>query len=200
MHCNTLQHTATRGNTLQHAATHCSTLQHLALKGENNLIRKSNALQHTATHCNTLQQTATDCNTLQHLALKGESNLIRKSACGCCLILPFLHRVLLEYVAVCCYIVLMRYDNILTPCSVAVCCSALQHVLQCVAVCRQHAGTLQHTATHCNTLHAYQCVAVCCSVLQCVAACCNVLQAHCAPQHAATHCSILQHMYMCAGE
>ena len=44
-HCNTLQHTATRGNTLQHTATHCNTLQH------------------TATHCNTLQHT---CRSEQH--------------------------------------------------------------------------------------------------------------------------------------
>jgi len=42
MHCNTLQHAATRCNTLQHTATHRNTLQ-----------------KHTATHCNALQHTAT---------------------------------------------------------------------------------------------------------------------------------------------
>jgi len=47
-------------------------------------------------------------------------------------------------------------------------------------------NTLQHTATHCNTLmpstssecvdiqHVMHCVAVCCIVLQCVAVCCSM--------------------------
>ena len=52
---------------------------------------------------------------------------------------------LLQYVAVCCSVLLW----------LAVCC----RVLQCVAVC-------------CSVL---QCVAVCCSVLQGVAACCSVV-------------------------
>jgi len=40
VHCDTLQHTATRWDTLQHAATHCNTLGH------------------TATYSNTLQPKA----------------------------------------------------------------------------------------------------------------------------------------------
>ena len=50
-------------------------------------------------------------------------------------------------------------------------CNTLQH--QCIMDCRSHCNTLQHTATHCNTL---QHTAVCCSELQCVAVCCSVLQ------------------------
>ena len=48
-----------------------------------------------------------------------------------------------------------------------VCCSVLQCVLQCVAVC---CSVLQCVAVCCSVL---QCVAVCGSALQFVAACCN---------------------------
>ena len=62
IHCNTLQHAATRCNTLQHTATHCNTPQHAAKT-------HCNTLQLTATHRNTLQKhTATHCNSLQHTA------------------------------------------------------------------------------------------------------------------------------------
>ena len=54
-----------------------------------------------------------------------------------------------------------------------VCYSALQRVLQCVAVC-------------CSVL---QCVAVCCSVLQYVAVCCSVL--HCVAVCVAVCCCVL---------
>jgi len=50
LHCNTLQHAATRCNTLQHAATRC------------------NMLQHAAARCSTLWHIATQYNTLQHPA------------------------------------------------------------------------------------------------------------------------------------
>ena len=56
-----------------------------------------------------------------------------------------------------------------------VCCSVLQIVARCVAVCCR---LLQCAAVCCGALYCsvLQCVAVCCSVLQCVAVCCSVLQ------------------------
>ena len=61
---NTLQHTATHCNASHvdppTTLLHCNTLQHAATR--------CNTLQHTAAHCNTLQHTATHCNTLQHTA------------------------------------------------------------------------------------------------------------------------------------
>ena len=51
-------------------------------------------------------------------------------------------------------------DSAITQVCVAVCCSLLCSLLQCVAVC-------------CSVLRG---VAVCCSVLQCVAKRCSVLQ------------------------
>ena len=55
------------------------------------------------------------------------------------------------------------------------------HTLAICGHTATHCNTLQHNATHCNTMHhmlyihtlatcgRHQCVAVCCSVLQCVA-------------------------------
>ena len=121
---------------------------------------------------------------------------------------------LLQCVAVCCSVL---------QC-VAVCCS----VLQCLALCpccgtakstaRRESElfhTLQHTATHCNTLqHAtalregnqslfthcntLQHPAAHCNTLQHTATPCNTLQ-HCAKEirafsHTATHCNTLQHI------
>ena len=81
----------------------------------------------------------------------------------------------------------------------------------CVAEYR--APTLQHAATHCNTLpHTHvrtwklreiQRVAVCCSVLRCVAVCCNVLQcvAVCCSvlRCSAVRCSVWQCVAVCCG-
>jgi len=78
---------------------------------------------------------------------------------------------------------------------VAVCCSMLCNVLQCVAVCcsepLQCCSVLLCAAVCCSVL---QCVAVCCSLLQCVAVCCRE-PPHCchpfdnAPQCVAVCCS-----------
>jgi len=82
---------------------------------------------------------------------------------------------------------------------VAVCCS----VLQCVAVCcsafhtwetslwaskcmSECVTSLQHTATHCNTLHS-NCMSECVTSLQHAATHCNALQ------RTATHYNTLQH-------
>ena len=64
-HCNTLQHTARHCNTIcdvikrwsDKLVLHCNALQHIATR--------CNTLQHTAKRCNTLQRTATHSNTLQ---------------------------------------------------------------------------------------------------------------------------------------
>jgi len=59
VHCNTLQHAATRCDTLRHAAT-APSLDGIGVLGSFDLIQ--------FVHCNTLQHTATRCNTLQHAA------------------------------------------------------------------------------------------------------------------------------------
>jgi len=81
MHCNTLQHTATRCNTRQHAATHCNMIVQSAsavatasqpcppqlLMHRN--TTNCNMLHHTAPYCNPLPPTHTathTCMTLQH--------------------------------------------------------------------------------------------------------------------------------------
>jgi len=70
----------------------------------------------------------------------------------------------------------------------AACCSALLRVAVCLCACAwycltimTHSNTLQHTATHCNTLQH--------NTLQHTATHCNTLQ------HTATHCSV---MWLCA--
>ena len=71
LHCNTLQHAATRCNTLQHAATHYNTLQHttttLAAPVEEGMMLPNHTLQHNTTHCNTTQHNAPHCTALQHI-------------------------------------------------------------------------------------------------------------------------------------
>jgi len=80
IHCNTLQHTATRCNTLQ-CIVRCNTLQHTAMH--------HNTLQHTATHCNTLQHTATHYHTPQYivrcspLAPSSSNKLLQHTATHC---------------------------------------------------------------------------------------------------------------------
>ena len=70
--------------------------------------------------------------------------------------------------------------------SETVCCSVLQCVLQCVAVCCSVLQCVAANEYHFffgleafianRTVRVLQCVAVCCSVLPCVAMCCSVLQ------------------------
>ena len=65
-------------------------------------------------------------------------------------------------------------------------CSDLQHVVECVAMCRCMSYSVAVCVAVCVVvgLAVYysmlqcvlQCVAVCCSVLQCAAVCCSVLQ------------------------
>jgi len=57
----------THCNSLQDTATHCNSLQLTAHLFDTNVASRThcNTLQHTATHCNTLQHTAIHCNTLR---------------------------------------------------------------------------------------------------------------------------------------
>jgi len=71
IHCNTLQHAATR--CLQHAALAFGHILHAHLLCDNTLrfaAARCNTLQHTATHCNTLQHNVINCNMLQHAATR----------------------------------------------------------------------------------------------------------------------------------
>jgi len=73
----------------------------------------------------------------------------------------------LQCVAVCCSVLLSRYNKRHCACA----CLALRHIrYACCVVC---CSVLQCVAVCCSVL---QCVAVCCSVLQCVAVCCIMMQ------------------------
>jgi len=136
-HCNTLQHTATHCNTLQHSATHCNTLQHSATL--------CTTIQHTAAHCKTLQHTATHCNTLQHTATL--CNILQHTAPHCNT---------LQHIATQWYMCLYMHIHIFVW--IYIRCSLYD---MCLFVCllgkglNLHQCTLQHTATHCNTLWIY---------------------------------------------
>jgi len=187
MHCNTLQHAATRCNALQRTATrgredlrsaqrtatqcnialqcttHCNALQHKATHCNTLQHTATNTLQHTVAHCNTLQHTVAHRNTLQHTA--PPCNALQHTATLCNTSSSFIGGL---FVSCICWHRTSQETARVLQC-VAVCCSALQcvavrcSVLQCIAVC---CSALQCVAVRCSVL---QCVAVCCSVLQCVA-------------------------------
>jgi len=116
------------------------------------------------TYCNTLQHDATHCNgrSSQHLSLfLAQSNL---TICG-----TLQHTA----TAILCNI-LHTLQQALEPASLPFYLS--------FNIC-----TLQHAATHCNTLHTVQHTATHCNTLQHTATHCNTLQ------HTATHCNTLQH-------
>ena len=124
-HCNTLQHTATHCNTLQHTATHCNTLQHIV------------TLQHTATEewkqqiwyfNHSLQRTATHCNTLQH------------TATHCNKLQHILQHTLTEE---------WEQQTWFLNLSFSKCWLKQVHTYSYLS---PRCNTLQHTATHCNTL------------------------------------------------
>ena len=127
-------------------------------------------------------------------------------------------RSVLQFVAVCCS-VLLKKTRCLHPTSTNCNRRTIYEKIQPVSfVYVNHCITLQHTATHCNTLQqadqlwqdtacvvcvprhprqsagcaqVLQRVAVCCSVLQCAAGCCSVLQC------VAVCCSVLQCVAVC---
>jgi len=159
--CNTLQHTAKHCNKLQYTAY---TTTHYNTNTRNALLRvvqeKSigpvrigmpkmacfrnfagvrlqhtathcNTLQHTAMHCNALKRTETHCNMLQHTFAIGAGNFERSgedwdAKNGC--FQKGCDCSMLQHTAT-------HYNN----------CNALKHTVTLY-------NTLQHTATHCNTL------------------------------------------------
>jgi len=96
--------------------------------------------QHTATHCNTLQHTATHCNTLQHTAL------IHMWYGSCIPNMTDLYATWLVY---------MWHDSFMRGKPSSWWCRASY-----TSLCSSwtYCNTLQHTATHCNTLHLFMMV------------------------------------------
>jgi len=146
MHCNTLQHAATRCNTLQLNLSRRRTPAYLSCV----------LLQRIATRCNTLQRTATHCNVYLWLGRAGgwcavatplsAANICWQHTATHCKSLwhscntlqyPYMYTCALVLQAFAC-----RFDT-------AVCRLHWQNTLQHIAA---HCNTLQHIATHCNTL------------------------------------------------
>jgi len=149
----TLQDTATRCNSLQLAATHCNILQLTA------------TLQQTATHCITLQHVATYCNTLQQVersqALQCEEHMLigdithTDTHCNT-LQHTATHCNTLQHTATLCNKCEIRaHRRLVTGSGEGVSgphhsdCHALRSLLQHTAT---HCITLHHTAPHCTTL------------------------------------------------
>jgi len=94
MHCNTLQHAATRCNTLQHAATRCNTLQHaathcntqchatnemiLVLKRQIGALRDEHTKAQVKMCCSVLHSVALYCSMLQCVAAHLETSVPRR--------------------------------------------------------------------------------------------------------------------------
>jgi len=170
-HCNILQHTATRISLFFLPALHTEhhmetcvlseqpqnytreqflalkTLQHTAL-----LCTQHNTPQHTATHCNTPQHTVTHRNTPQH------------AATFCTTHNPISHS--------------RRASH-----------GNMHAVGAAKKLQTRTAFSTQHIATHCNALHTLQHSATHCNTLQHNATHCNT------PQHTATRCDTLHHSY-----
>ena len=118
-----------------------------------------NTLQHAATRCNTLQHTATRCHGI-HLWRRAQFQnqlssffLIRDITCEClsnmwpgihiCLD-PFHMYVMSLYFIILFFIIVSN-----TPISIYRALHSLYSIIHST-----HCNTLQHTATHCNTLHS----------------------------------------------
>jgi len=97
-----------------------------------------NTMQHTATHCNTLH-TATHCNTLQHTATHW--NTLKHTATA---IDPYLTRLIHIWHDPSMY----AQSWIIHKCDIT---HPLRVQVEGNIDCK-HCDTLQHTATHCNTL------------------------------------------------
>jgi len=201
-HCNTLQHTKTHRNTLQPTcstlATHlqhaCNTLQHTIQRecgqillypvysqvANKFLSLRCNTLQR---NCNTVQRTASYCNALQHTAT--DERKFPKSSDSIAT-----HCNSLKHTAA-------YYCSPLARCC-NTCCNTLRQSNVCF--CDQ-AISLQHTATHCNTLQWLEHTTTHCNTLQHTATNKSELLQSSHPtatrcnmvQHGATHYSTLQH-------
>jgi len=121
-----MQHTATHiCNKLRHNATHASGMVYVA--------------QYTATHCNAyLQHAATRCNTLQHAATR------------CKTFIRYMLRCHASSPSRACMYLAATHCN--TYFRYGVCCTDTRQVARgsaCISL--EHADTLLHTATRCNT-------------------------------------------------
>jgi len=116
---------------MQRTATHHNTRQHTATQ--------CNTLQRTATHCNTMQHTATHCNALQHTATHIKTGLLQVSnKLGSAMVLWERHT----------HVTHGNESRLLST----------SHVTHVNTKLLQVSNTLQHAATHCNTLqHATHC-------------------------------------------
>jgi len=163
-HCNTVRH-------MRHTATHCSTLQRAVCLSSSFRERHSNPQQPTATRCNTLQHTATHCNTLQQAVCLCSSfwTTSQQHAAPHCNILQ--HTVAnsntLQHTAThcnklfACLPVFEQRDSLfvcqirhsILPPLPHLCCSVLQCVLQCFAVCV--AVWCYYTTVYSHLCHTY---------------------------------------------
>jgi len=169
--CNTIQHTATHCNTLQqHTTTHSDILHHAV------------TLCHTVSHCNTLQQ---------HTTIR--RNTLHCIATHCITLQSVLQRTVphckLHHTTVHCSSVLLQHTTMHCSCthSFATHYDTL-HLHPFIS------STLQHTATHCDTL---QHTALAPILLQHTTTHCNCThfdQSHCnnCTHSSATHCKTLQ--------
>jgi len=149
-HCNTLQHT-------RHVATHCSMMMyygthvcycvlqcvlHCALQCllQCVLFHRTHKLQHTATH-------ATHCNTLLYDDGLWYTHLLQcvTVCCNVCCFIAHTHCNTLQHTRH-----TATHSSMMMDYSAHICCSVLQRVLHGELFHCTH--TLQHTATHCNTL------------------------------------------------
>jgi len=155
----------------QHTATHCNTLQHIEPCLPPRWLQRSVcleaathcvALHHTATHCNILRHTVTHCNTLQQVYLRdgcsalcvasvgaGEKKIHLKSQLNSQKNLH-VNSIVFVYSS----LKLMRMFTCFPanrPLS-GITCPFHTLQLQHTAICCKCCNTLQHAATHCNTL------------------------------------------------
>ena len=139
-----MHYAATHRNTLQHTAIHCSTLQHTAAH--------CNTLQHTATLCNTLQHTAAHCNTLQHAIFSRRQVLVPLDVCMGWLRWVGASKLQVSFAEYRLFdrALLQKRPTILRR----LLTKANPYEKGAAVLTTIHCNTLQHTATHCTTLHS----------------------------------------------
>ena len=175
-----MQHTATCCNTLQHTATHCNTLHHTAAHCSTVAEESSNSMRARPTHCAMLQHaatslqpswgivrlytrttnipqyTATHCNTLQYHCNTAEEFSDYMRARLPASLQGFNQKIQLKERGQAFNVWFRDTLGISQSCP----CNTLQHTathcntLQYTEHTATHCNTLQHTATHCNTQRA----------------------------------------------
>ena len=160
--CNMLTHTDTHCNALKHAATHCNILLNQGATASNSNVghrgrvrhtatycntkqHTANTLRHTATHCNTLTHTATHCNILQRTAT--HFNTLQHTATHCTTLQHTANT--LQHQGATGTISIVWRNGLVQH------TAAHWHTLQHTATHYKQCNTLQHVATHCNTLQRH---------------------------------------------